>query len=107
MAGANSTTTKSSKAEQSLFGFSGWTSNLILAVGNRRFPTMPARHGKLIGQWISNEPMPAEGEITGDKSAAINRREFGKRMGELVVGATFVTSKVSLRTPKNRITYPS
>lgn len=49
--------------------------------------------------------MPAEGEMTGDKSAAINRREFGKRMGELVVGATFATSKVSLRTPKNRTTY--
>jgi hypothetical protein len=43
--------------------------------------------------------------MTGDKSAAINRREFGKQMGALVVGATFATSEVSLRTPKNRTTY--
>lgn len=41
--------------------------------------------------------------MTDDKSAAINRREFGKQMGALVIGATF--AKVSRRTPKKRTTY--
>jgi hypothetical protein len=43
--------------------------------------------------------------MTDDTSAAVNRREFGRRMGALVVGATFGTSEVSRRMPTDRTTY--
>ena len=43
--------------------------------------------------------------MTDDTSAAVNRREFGRRMGALVVGATFATSEVSRRMPTDRTTY--
>jgi hypothetical protein len=42
--------------------------------------------------------------MTDDTSAAISRREFGRRMSALVVGATFATSELSPGTPTDRTT---